>query len=360
MRWHLIAIFALAVLSIAAPAGLARAQSDPQTQIVQHWLGSGHADATSPAFTHWDDEGEIPGTCALCHAGQGFRDFYGLDGSGIGSIDHPVETGGVIDCDTCHIEGVDEIATVTFPSGAEIPISGNTATCSTCHQGRVSGLSVGEAVAGLDEDTINPELSFINPHYAVAAAMQLGAEVQGAFEYPGKDYGGRFGHVPPVSECIDCHDPHSSVVETAVCVDCHQTEVPETVRTSEADFDGDGDVAEGMAFEIEALHDHLMEMIVAYSREVSGDGLVYSGDRYPYFFADADGDGTPDTADDGGAVRFAGWTPRLLKAAYNYKFIAGDPGAYVHNPHYAVQVLYDAIESLAAPLGRDMAGLARP
>ncbi|WP_404404566.1 cytochrome c3 family protein [Pelagibacterium halotolerans] len=360
MRSNPLAIFALVFLSLVALLAPALAQSDPQTQIVQNWLGSGHADATSPAFTHWDDEGEIPGTCARCHAGQGFRDFYGLDGSAIGSIDHPVQTGGVVDCDTCHVEGVREIATVAFPSGAEISISGNTATCSTCHQGRGSGLSVVSAVAERDEDTIDPELSFINPHYAVAAAIQLGAEVQGAYEYPGKAYASRFGHVPPASECIDCHDPHSSLVQAETCVGCHETDDPTAIRTSEIDFDGNGNADEGMASEIASLHARLMETMVAYSREVSGQGLVYDGGRYPYFFADADADGVPDTTEDGGVVRFAGWTPRLLKAAYNYKFIASDPGAYVHNPHYAAQVLYDSIESLSDPLGRDMTGLARP
>ncbi|MCD7059360.1 cytochrome C [Pelagibacterium xiamenense] len=359
MRFNPIAIFALA-FSLAAAPGPAFAQAEPETQIVQSWLGSSHADTTSPSFTHWNDEGEIPGTCALCHSGQGFRDFYGLDGSTVGTIDHPVETGGVIDCDTCHAEGIREISTVTFRSGAEIPISGNTATCSTCHQGRASGVSVANAVGERDEDTIYPELSFINPHYAVAAATQLGAEAQGAYQYPGKDYAGRFGHVPPASECIDCHEPHSLMVETETCIGCHETADPETIRTSETDFDGNGDPAEGIAVEIAALHTRLMEAMVAYSREISGQGIVYNGNRFPYFFADTDADGEPDTADDGDVVRFAGWTPRLLKAAYNYKFIAGDPGAYAHNPHYALQVLHDSIESLSGPLGWDVSGLTRP
>lgn len=39
--------------------------------------------------------------------------------------------------------------------------------------------------------------------------------------------------------------------------------------------------------------------------------------------------------------RYATWTPRLLRAAYNYQYVAKDPGAYAHNPTYILQVLYD-------------------
>ena len=45
----------------------------------------------------------------------------------------------------------------------------------------------------MNEDTPNPELSFINPHYATAAATMLGG-YGGGYHYPGKDYSGRFLH----------------------------------------------------------------------------------------------------------------------------------------------------------------------
>ena len=54
------------------------------------------------------------------------------------------------------------------------------------------------------------------------------------------------------------------------------------------------------------------------------------------------------------------WTPRLLKAAYNYQFIEQDKGAFAHNPHYALQLLYDSIESLAQAAEIDMTGMQRP
>ena len=39
--------------------------------------------------------------------------------------------------------------------------------------------------------------------------------------------------------------------------------------------------------------------------------------------------------------RYRSWTPRLLKAAYNYQVVSKDPGAYTHNPTYALQLLHD-------------------
>ena len=76
----------------------------------------------------------------------------------------------MIDCETCHSEGVAAITQVTFPSGAVITPMEGTATCMTCHQGRTAGKDVVEATAGMDVDAANAELRFINPHYATAAA----------------------------------------------------------------------------------------------------------------------------------------------------------------------------------------------
>ena len=57
----------------------------------------------------------------------------------------------------------------------------------------------------------------------------------------------------------------------------------------------------------------------------------------------------------GGNV-YNAWTPRLLRAAYNYNYVKHDRGAYAHNSDYVLQVLYDSL----ADLGNDMTGLKRP
>lgn len=347
-----IAIAAIAsILTIVASGTVFAQQSSPSLSIVEKWLGSGHGNAQSPSFTHWNAEGVIPQACAVCHSGAGFREFYGLDGSTVGEIAHPVPTGGVIDCATCHEDGAMDIGAVTFPSGAVVEQPGAVATCMTCHQGRQSGIGVERAVAGMDADAVNAELSFINPHYAPAAATLLGSEVQGAYEYPGKDYMGRFAHVSPFSTCIDCHDPHSLEVRVETCVGCHQTEELRAIRTSGGDFDGDGDTTSGIYHEIAALNARLLEAIEAYAESVTGTPVAYA-DRFPYFFV-AGVETTP-------ANRYNAFTPNLLRAAYNFQFIKKDTGAYAHNPHYALQVLHDSIESLSEAAGLEIALGERP
>ncbi len=73
---------------------------------------------------------------------------------------------------------------------------------------------------------------------------------------------------------------------------------------------------------------------------------------------DADQLGLADQRE-GSPVPYASWTPRLLKAAYNWKFVGADTGIHVHNPHYALQLLYDSAEDLSAALGRELQGMAR-
>ena len=50
------------------------------------------------------------------------------------------------------------------------------------------------------------------------------------------------------------------------------------------------------------------------------------------------------------------WTPRLLRAAYNYQYATKDPGVYAHNGKYITQALYDTLEDM----GVDVSGMVRP
>ncbi len=94
--------------------------------------------------------------------------------------------------------------------------------------------------------------------------------------------------------------------------------------------------------------------IQAYATD-AGTPIVYDALAYPYFFVDADEDGTADAGDDG-AVGYNAWTPTLLRAAYNYQYLQKDPGAFAHNAKYVMQFLYDSIQAV----GGDTAGLTRP
>ncbi|WP_017929152.1 hypothetical protein [Limimaricola hongkongensis] len=320
-------------------------------EIVEDWMASGHADAMAEAFRHWDEEGEIPGACAACHSTTGFADYLASPMTTVGAIDHPVPTGELVECTSCHAPEAASLATVPFPSGAAVSLGSGMAVCAVCHQGRASGEAVETAVSDLDDDEVSDRLSFINVHYSAAAATLLGAEVGGGYEYPGQSYSGRFAHVPGFDDCAGCHGAHDTAIEIADCTSCHAGVTDSrAIRTTSADLDGDGDTAEGIASEIATLHEHLHMMIRLYAETIPDAAILYAPDSYPYFFTDLDDDGQASAEETMRDNRYANWTPRLLRAAYNYQFVAKDGGSHAHNPHYAAQLLIDSVNDLAAAL----------
>ncbi|MCK8462485.1 cytochrome C [Aliiroseovarius sp. S1339] len=328
--------------------------SIPNAKAIAAWSRSGHADAASESFSHWNEEGEIPANCATCHSGVGFRSFHGLDGSPKGLPEDPFPIGGVVDCETCHNPGLSRITEIALPSGVVHPVSGGDVSCMTCHQGRASGARVTEATAGIAEDTSSGELRFVNPHYNIAAATTLGGYARLGYQYPDKTYSGRFNHAKPVATCVSCHKPHDLTVAEANCLTCHQSGDAKAIRIARQSYDGSGKTDKGIYHDINANADLLMSLIQDYATEIAGKAMIYDGTRYPYFFADANADGLADEAD-GRSVSYDAFTPRLLKAVYNWKFITADPGIHVHNPHYALELAYDSVEDLSAALGRDFA-----
>ncbi len=78
---------------------------------------------------------------------------------------------------------------------------------------------------------------------------------------------------------------------------------------SQADYDGDGDITEGIYYEIEGVREYLYAAIQAYAADVAGTAITYDANRYPYFFGDANANGAVDEGEEG----FAAWTPRLLQ-----------------------------------------------
>ncbi len=320
---------------------------------IADWFRSAHANAAAEAFSHWDEDGEVRAACASCHSGEGFRDFHGLDGTEAGVVNGTIDVGGVVDCGTCHNAGLAQIKEVTFPSGVVHPVQGVEASCLTCHQGRSAGVTVENATADMALDEPNSELRFINPHYATAAATWLGGYGEAGYQYAGQAYSGRFFHARPVASCNSCHEPHTLEVQFEPCQTCHQADSPGAIRIARQSYDGSGNTTVGIRSDIQANAETLKEMILAYTDEVVGSPVIYDGSRYPYFFADANGDGAIDMAE-GRPVAYANWTPRSLRTAFNWKLVTADPGNYAHNPQYSLELLYDSIADLSEPLGIDM------
>lgn len=329
----------------------------PKVPFLEAWLGSGHADKAAEAFVHWNNETppEVPVACAKCHGEAGFLDFLGEDGSAPGVVDKPAPVGGVVSCVTCHNQATMAMDSVVMPSGVELTGLGREARCMQCHQGRASTQTVNASIekAGLtDADTVSPDLGFTNIHYFAAAATMYGTQAQGGYEYEGKSYDARFAHVPGYQTCKDCHNPHSLDIKLAECQTCH-AEVKSVadlkkVRTagSAVDYDGDGNVSEGVYYEIQGLRDMLYQGIQAYARQVSKTAIAYDPVAYPYFFIDTNGNGQADPDEAQFQNQFNAWTARLARAAYNYQTSLKDPGAYAHGGKYVIELLYDSIADL--------------
>jgi hypothetical protein len=360
-----VALVCMSALGVGSGVALAQEAEELQPEIpfLLDWMGSGHADSEAEAFRHWDedDPAEVPENCAKCHSSSGYLDFHGVDGSEFGVVNSPVpvDPAEVVECVTCHNDATVHKDSVVMPSGLELTGLGAEARCMECHQGRESKVSVDAAIDELaleSVDTVSEDLGFRNIHYYAAAATKYGTLAKGGYEYDFDTYDGNFAHVEGFETCDSCHNSHTLELDLESCATCHEdvTEVEDLrdvrMAGSMVDYDGDGDTDEGIYYELEGLGELLLPAIQAYANEVSGTPIGY-GSGYPYFFIDANGDG--EIGDDEGD-RYNAWTPRLLKAAYNYQTAHKDPGAYVHGGKYIIELMHDSIvdlnEAIAEPV----------
>jgi hypothetical protein len=350
-----------------------------EVPFVQLWMKSPHNDVKAEAFNHWNEEDPkaVPVGCATCHSTKGYQDYLGADGSAAGKVDKAAPVGSTIQCAACHNQATLKLSSVQFLSttgegdkAEPVVISGlgPEARCMVCHQGRATMTQVDAQIAkfkATDPDAVvapikengkDVRFGFINVHYFAAAITLYGNEVKGGYQYEGKAYDAKHDHVAGFNTCVGCHDPHTLEVKVADCAKCHTgvktvadlKKVREPSSTS--DYDGDGNVKEGMADELAGVRDQLYKGIQAYAKDVAKTGIVYDPATYPYFIQDKDGDGKADKNDKGATVAFSAWTPRLLKAAFNYQISVKDPGAFAHGNKYIIQLLVDSLEDLNTKL----------
>jgi len=368
--WPLLVIFfllgGLAVILIGQVALPPEPRPESVEAISDKWSDSGHADAEAEAFIHWDEDepAEIPANCAKCHSAYGYIDYLGEDGSAANMVDAAANIGSTVTCFVCHNPSAHEKDTAIFPSGAEIDDLEITANCAECHQGTRAGTDVENAIVDLPEDEVNADLSFINVHYRIGGAVRFGTEVNVGYEYPGMSYAGFYPHVEDYQDCTECHDPHSLEITPSECAACHPAvsdyEDLRDIRVEDTpDYDGDGDTTEGVYGELTTMHDLFYTAIQQYASEVIGEPIVY-GHGYPYWFVDSNGNGEADEDETNFGNQYASWTPRLIKATYNYHLVIEDPGGFMHNASYLIQLMYDGIANLGEVITVNMTELIRP
>ncbi len=350
---------------------------------------AGHFAGNTEPFRHWDGDGTgvVPAGCAKCHSATGLPVYLANSGTEIvtpsgvqitGITAQPISNG--FECATCHdvnnFPNRRAVVNVPFPNGKSLtfstekddkgnlkPVDAN--LCLECHQGRESTVTMNNAIAATkpksDDEVVmkadgkTPALSFRNVHYFAAGATLFGDAAQGAYQYDGQKYKGQ-NTEHPLNKCTDCHDVHTLEVKVDTCKSCHGDKKPEDIRMVATDWDGDGNTTEGVKGEIDTLAEALYAQIQTYAKDKAGAGIVYDATTYPYFMLDADGDGKPDKNDKGANIAYNAWTPRLLKAAFNYQYVQKDPGAFAHNPQYVIQFLIDSI----GDLGGNIKGYTRP
>ena len=125
------------------------------------------------------------------------------------------------------------------------------------------------------------------------------------------------------------------------------------------DFDGDGDTSEGVHGEMVTIHEMLYGAIQAYASEVAGDPILYAS-QFPYWFYDTNGNGEADEGEVAFPNQYETWTPRLVKATYNYHLVVEDPGGFMHNARYLIQVMVDTLDDLSNAVSVDTGSLIRP
>ena len=301
------------------------------------WARSGHADYLDTGIGGYGDRrlrndntvehynSASNAACVPCHTGEGYVD--NLAGKSPTAHFIPPTEKNFLNCATCHDSAapaakqhVRQIDNVVFPSGLSVATGGNSKVCFTCHAGRKSKASVDAAVPSGGVYNFGD----VDPHFLPAAAILYGPQARGRVRIrrEGRISSTRPMPSPPAPAATWRRVPrgtgtsggHSlamtagASLNTTECIQCHG---PVT------SFDVLGNDREGT---LNVLLD-LLETTLAAKGVVKADPFVY-----PYF--------TNIT------------TQAELRAAYNYKFVSGDPGAHVHNWWYAAQLLYDSLNDL--------------
>ena len=238
-----------------------------------------------------------------------------------------------------------------------------------------------EDTSGTSElDKVSASISFSNIHYLAASATLHGADARIGFQNPGNwgsgtlrvsaasSYSPKNLHGVSQDKCTSCHDQHTGkiAVNSATCGRCHFkedgspvssfTELEETRQFGfDGDIDGDG-AEESMKDEIAGLAGQLFQAIQNYAT-LKSTPICYDAATNPYFFKDnGTGGGTAGngvcepgelaSTNQYGQSGSGAFTPRLLRATYNYQYWVKEPGAWAHNPRYMIQVLFDSIKDL--------------
>jgi hypothetical protein len=267
------------------------------------------------------------------------------------------------------------------------------ATSAAVAAGQFYQIIPNEVAATLDAQLAGA--TYYSPHELGAAATYYGANAAGYYEYPvtwdpsplatTKQYLRLGGHATNNAPCTSCHDAHALAIPTTFDCSaqaCHKTHsstppLPNQqmgslkARTGFWYMGGtDQGVYQNYVQMMAKLYTAIQQYSLANGNVGAGTKVICfnqsAASHQDFFVGTAVGqsDGACSTTVWGAGGSNTAYTPRLLRAVYNYKFLVQDPGAWAHNPKYVTEVMYDAIRDLnmGIPAGSQivMTGWTRP
>ncbi len=296
--------------------------SEPYYTQNREWELSRHAVATRYPT------GETRAACVRCHSGIAFIELS----KGATQLSTGYEA---ITCAVCHDPHSAEnphmvrtISDVRLENGHVVTTGGTGKLCMNCHKSRVNGPVYARQFA-----------TRFSPHYSTQTDMLAGTN---AVEY-GKAIPST-GHLESVKDgCATCHmarvgsghpahklagghtfkmvfdnntpdNPDDDIDIVAGCVECHGPIAGFDIPKADYNYDG---LIEGVQTEVKRMMDALARRLPPL-----GSTTVTVTSAY---------------------------TPRQLKAAFNYLFVYGDGSKGIHNTKYTVGLLREAMNDLADP-----------
>lgn len=299
-------------------------------------------------------------SCSQCHTHQGFVEF--VDTGTVPNLSAASQPG----CFTCHKPHETEDFSLRKQT-AEVLADGTSTfsygkgnLCATCHKARTTPTAF---LTGFPK-TVS---SSSGPHHGPQADMLMGVNnwVYGANTYNGESDHAAAAGLP--DSCVSCHmyepasrlsgtlqlgghgmyltgDVHGSEKDiVAVCSSCHTMGATfETSHTAPADWDGDGS-AEDKLLEIQGLADKLVVYFGTAANFTGGAGPIVN-------LTDGGNVTSPDPGEWNGDWEFVTSVGTLTEvqaqSLWNLKFYVEDHSGGIHNPTFAAQILYDAIDNL--------------
>jgi hypothetical protein len=321
--------------------------------ILAQYTSSGHGSPLAEAWRHYDWRSSTRASCQRCHAGTAFVAKLGNENNTSNAYQPTdiLKPGEVLNCSVCHTDAgtgalrtAAQQFTINMSNGATVTynVAGASTFCARCHGGRETGDSI---KADTDADGVR---GFIDSHYLVAAGMVYN---KGGYEYAGQEYdtlgyhknvGTGVSGTGSQGPCVACHmglgtANHTwKVANSNACGNCHSNPTAAKLAQAKANY--------------QAALDSLRLAL-----EAKG---IYYDVTHPYFFtapydpnkavynpANPTAANTPFT-NWASVYGLSSWKD-VMGAAFNYRMLVNDPGAYAHNKQYALKLIADTCDFLA-------------